>query len=53
MTILGQLAERERERTAAEEARREEGEEMKRRIAAVKEEEARVSGGWPACVRGR
>lgn len=40
--ILGQLADRERERADAEEARRAEGEEMKRRIQALKEEEQRV-----------
>lgn len=43
LTILDQLAERERERAAAEEARRREGEAMKARISALKEEEARVS----------
>ncbi len=41
--ILDQLAERERQRAAAEEARRKDGEEMKRRIQALKDEENRVS----------
>ena len=68
--ILDQLADRERERVAhakelevarlradAEEARRAEGEEMKRRIQALKEEEQRVGavlggadGGADGCV---
>ena len=40
--ILDQLADRERERAAAEEQRRREGEEMKRRIEDLKAEEQRV-----------
>jgi hypothetical protein len=55
--ILDQLADRERERADAEEARRAEGEEMKRRIQALKEEEQRVGavlggadGGADGCV---
>lgn len=43
--ILDQLAERERQRANAEEARRLDGEEMKRRIQALKDEESKV--GWP------
>lgn len=42
LTILDQLAERERRRAASDETRRREGEEMKRRIQALKEEEQRV-----------
>ena len=45
LTILDQLAERERSRAAAEEQRRREGEEMKSRIRALKEEEEKVRGG--------
>ncbi|KAI7840290.1 hypothetical protein COHA_006072 [Chlorella ohadii] len=41
LTILDQLAERERGRAASDEARRQEGEAMKRRIQALKEEEQR------------
>lgn len=50
--ILDQLAERERQRADAEEARRLDGEEMKRRIQALKDEESKVrqSGGVP-CSR--
>ncbi len=44
LTILDQLAERERGRAASDEARRQEGEAMKRRIQALKEEEQRVGG---------
>lgn len=42
--ILDQLAERERGRAASDEERRREGEEMKARIQALKEEEQRVGG---------
>lgn len=48
LTILDQLAERERGLAASDEARRREGEEMKRRIQALKEEEQRVGGGGRA-----
>jgi len=44
LKILDQLAERERQRADEEEARRREGDEMKRRIQALKEEEQQV--GW-------
>lgn len=40
--ILDQLAERERERAATDDARRREGDEMKARIQALREEEQKV-----------
>lgn len=42
LTILDQLAERERERMASEERRRMEGEEMTRRIQLLREEEQKA-----------
>lgn len=47
LTILDQLADRERERAANEEQRRREGEEMKARIMRLREDEQRV-GNPPA-----
>lgn len=48
LTILDQLADRERERAASEEARRREGEEMKTRIQQLREEEQQVRPRWLA-----
>lgn len=45
LKILDQLAERERDRAAFEAARRRDGEEMKARIKALKDEEQKVRGG--------